>query len=141
MAFDYKKFAAIMQRTLSDADGEALVAIRMANAMLAKANMNWQELISNDFEIPEDKLIAEIKPANGSAFPPLFEQARQSDLEQIFATIMAEEENLTKNNIEFTQSVLNYYNRKGRVTIKQYGVLVKLYQQTQTAGIAADLGI
>lgn len=38
-------FLKLMMMTTSDVDGEALVALRKANAMLAEQNMNWEELL------------------------------------------------------------------------------------------------
>jgi hypothetical protein len=36
-----------MMMTTSDKDGEALTAVRKANAMLMAVNMNWEEFLNN----------------------------------------------------------------------------------------------
>lgn len=42
---DYKMFLKLMNLTQSSFDGEALNAIRMANAVLARTNMGWEDLL------------------------------------------------------------------------------------------------
>lgn len=41
----FTRLIQLMMMTTSDMDGEALVALRKANAMLAEQNMNWEELL------------------------------------------------------------------------------------------------
>lgn len=103
MAFDYGKLAKVMQLTQSPIDGEALAALRMANAMLAKVNLNWAELIKNDFEVPEDNLIALRADDHDRTFPPAYEQARQSDIEEIFACLMTAD--IEQNFMQVLQSI------------------------------------
>jgi hypothetical protein len=40
------KFVKLMMKTTSTNDNEALVALRKANAMLAEANVNWEEFLT-----------------------------------------------------------------------------------------------
>lgn len=51
--FDVEKFTKLMQMTTSG-DGEALNAIRMANAMLKRLNMNWADLLKGKITIVND---------------------------------------------------------------------------------------
>ena len=44
---DYKMFLKLMSLTTSSFDGEALNAIRMANAVLARTNQTWEDLLKN----------------------------------------------------------------------------------------------
>ena len=139
MAFDYGKLAKVMQLTQSSSDGEALAAIRMANAMLAKVNLNWAELIKNDFEVPEDNLIALREGKHDRTFPPVYEQARQSDIEEIFACLMTAD--IEQNFMQVLQSIFSQYNRKRRLSIKQYNVICKAYIRQNGQGLIDDLGI
>jgi hypothetical protein len=41
-----EKFIKLMMLTTSDQDGEALTALRKANAMLAAENKNWEEFLA-----------------------------------------------------------------------------------------------
>lgn len=139
MAFDYDKLAKVMQLTQSSSDGEALAAIRMANAMLAKVNLNWAELIKNDFEVPEDNLIALRAGEHDRTFPPVYEQARQSDIEEIFACLMTAD--IEQNFMQVLQSIFSQYNRKRKLSIKQYNVICKAYVRQNGQGLIDDLGI
>ena len=139
MAFDYGKLAKVMQLTQSSSDGEALAAIRMANAMLAKVNLNWAELIKNDFEVPEDNLIALRAGEYDRTFPPVYEQARQSDIEEIFACLMTAD--IEQNFMQVLQSIFSQYNRKRRLSIKQYATICKAYAGQNGQGLIDDLGI
>ena len=139
MAFDYGKLAKVMQLTHSSSDGEALAALRMANAMLAKVNLNWAELIKNDFEVPEDNLIALRAGEHDRTFPPVYEQARQSDIEEIFACLMTAD--IEQNFMQVLQSIFSQYNRKRRLSIKQYNVICKAYARQNGQGLIDDLGI
>lgn len=139
MAFDYGKLAKVMQLTQSSSDGEALAAIRMANAMLAKVNLNWAELIKNDFEVPEDNLIALRAGEHDRTFPPVYEQARQSDIEEIFACLMTAD--IEQNFMQVLQSIFSQYNRKRRLSIKQYATICKAYIRQNGQGLIDDLGI
>jgi NACalpha-BTF3-like transcription factor len=40
------KFVKLMMLTTSESDNEALVALRKANALLAEANVNWEEFLT-----------------------------------------------------------------------------------------------
>ena len=44
---DYAMFLKLMNLTTSSYDGEALNAIRMANAVLARTNQTWEDLLKN----------------------------------------------------------------------------------------------
>lgn len=139
MAFDYAKLAKLMQLTQSSMDGEALAALRMANAMLAKVNLNWAELIKNDFEVPEDNLIALRAGEHDRTFPPSYEQARQSDIEEIFAMLMTAD--IEQGFMQVLQSIFSQYNRKRRLSIKQYATICKAYARQNGQGLIDDLGI
>lgn len=139
MAFDYGKLAKVMQLTQSSSDGEALAAIRMANAMLTKVNLNWAELIKNDFEVPEDNLIALRAGEHDRTFPPVYEQARQSDIEEIFACLMTAD--IEQGFMQVLQSIFSQYNRKRKLSIKQYATICKAYARQNGQGLIDDLGI
>lgn len=139
MAFDYNKLAKVMQLTQSSSDGEALAAIRMANAMLAKVNLNWAELIKNDFEVPEDNLIALRAGEHDRTFPPVYEQARQSDIEEIFACLLIAD--IEPDFMAVLQSIFSQYNRKRKISLKQYNVICKAYIRQNGQGLIDDLGI
>lgn len=60
MAVDINKLIRIMRMTESNADGEALNALRMANAMLKADGKTWEDVITL-FPRPLDAFAAKIK--------------------------------------------------------------------------------
>jgi hypothetical protein len=46
MSFDREKFIKIMMLAQSPSDGEALAALRKANAMLLRERLNWEEFLA-----------------------------------------------------------------------------------------------
>ncbi len=71
---DTQKLTKLMMLTTSDQDGEALSAIRMANALLKRAGKNWQEILE-----PEPSLKPENRPeANSGSGNPFVDALRES---------------------------------------------------------------
>lgn len=48
--FDKEKFIKLLKLSASDADGEAISALRVATKMLTKANLTWEQLLDGKKE-------------------------------------------------------------------------------------------
>jgi hypothetical protein len=68
--FDLAKFIKLMKMTTASVDGEALNAIRMANAMLKRNNHDWEVLLKGKITIVNDPFNSIPTPPAAKAAPP-----------------------------------------------------------------------
>jgi hypothetical protein len=106
------RFIKLMMMTTSDMDGEALTALRMANAMLAEDNLNWEEF------------------CNGKD-----QQQRQytahtdiDNIDKMFA-VLFDTVPATDGFREFIESVHAFWERTGRLTPRQYDAIKRAYDR------------
>lgn len=69
-----EKFIKLMMLTASDQDGEALTALRKANAMLAAENKNWEEFISEKPDAPNTPRSSGVRYIDPKVIDPLFDK-------------------------------------------------------------------
>lgn len=68
--FDLVKFIKLMKMTTATTDGEALNAIRMANAMLRRNGHDWDNLLRNKITIIADPFTSIPEPPKATTPPP-----------------------------------------------------------------------
>lgn len=108
---DARRFAKLMMLTTSDKDGEALVAMRKANAMLARDNLNWEEFLQSKAPLPSWRVTR-----------PRDDLHPHADVGKLFDILFA---NVSPHDgfRSFVEDVYRSYRRKGYVTDKQYAAL------------------
>ena len=114
MADKFELFIKLMMLSTSDQDGEALAALRKANAVLAEANMNWEELIraKAKAEIRPDE-----RPATGVA-EPFIEEMLEELLRDVKGSFR-----------DFIVSISEWYDKHGSLTPKQYAAIKKAWDK------------
>ena len=120
MAIELEKFIKIMSLTQSDQDGECLNAIRMANALLKKNNIQWEEIIK-----PRSNTQKE------SPRPSKTRRDEENDSESINVRYMINYCLQRKPYSKFLQAMSVFYNDKGFLTERQQEVLTSIYNQIQ----------
>lgn len=105
---DYERLTKLLMMTTSDNDGEALAAMRKANSLLAKANMNWENFIGIKTKV-EDVMKKHDDPAIPKMFAAVLKSAKGSPF------------------IEWVKSAQRYYGERGYLTNRQYETLVKAF--------------
>lgn len=114
---DYAMFLKLMNLTQSSYDGEALNAIRMANAVLARTNQTWDDLLAGK--------IVMIAPITGAPTVRQSSGIRYTDTDEINAYF----NKLYGRNLgtfkEWVDSVHDWWETKGFLTEAQYKTLKK----------------
>ncbi len=136
MSLDHDKFIKIMMLTTSPADGEALVAIRKANAMLAAIKKNWEEILkSKGFDRPTE--------------PPNWEEGfrkqytnrytrryaydmHDDDIEKARLMLAACMQHVKGSARSFIESLNTAFEEHGSLTEKQFAALKKFYKNIRT---------
>jgi hypothetical protein len=116
---DYKMFLKLLNLTTSQYDGEALNAIRMANAVLARTNQSWEDLL--------DGKIVMIAPLDNEK-PLAKSQVRYSNHAEIdgFFEILYDRGDYRLGTFKaWVDSVHEWWEEKGYLTEKQYETLKK----------------
>ncbi len=113
----FDRFVKVMMLTTSPIEGEALSATRMANSMLAAANLNWEEFLN----------------ARAPAAPPSPPATSgkhhvDEDIDEMFESVSA---NLDPESsfCEFIESLHEWWEKKGFLTEKQYAALKNSYER------------
>ena len=113
-------FVKLMMMTTSPHDGEALTAIRKANAILASANVNWEEFL---------KALTSSSPQSSSSkvaddeFEDVGRRSGKHDDEKEINRLFARAFSNTPKNSgfrNFLDSVYEWWEEKGFLTEKQY---------------------
>lgn len=71
---DFRKLKGIMNRTFSDSDNESLNAIRLANKILTKYDINWERVLDRSVQL--DVPVESMAEATGEIDP--------DDMERLF---------------------------------------------------------
>ena len=124
-----------MMMTTSDSDGEALTAIRKANAILKEQQVNWQEVLmgikpDQSFRVPPSKRRPEpddYERAANSSRGFAGHKTRYDDaveIEKMFETALHETRGRGVHG--FVESIHEWWQDKGFLTEAQYLALKKL---------------
>jgi len=120
-------FIKLMMMTGSSHDGEALVAIRKANAILAEANVNWEEFLaaldqSHDRSYmtpPSKRKEAKRDPTEFSDVGGNEKHDNEAEIDALFERVY-DRVHSGSSFYEFVQSVHDFWIQKGYLTEKQY---------------------
>ena len=115
-----EKFTRLMIMTTSSFDGEALNAIRMANAMLAEHNFNWEDFISGKMQA---KAIPQPRP-----------RSRRMDQHGEDANLIEEAKESVNQKASFykvIESISNWFDDKGFITDRQREVLQRAVEEAR----------
>lgn len=117
----FETFIKFMMMTTSQNDGECLTAIRMANAALMEANLNWDEFLRGKAKITGDS-----SSAQASYSGKKYQNAVEIEvmLNNVLATIKRGTSFYT-----FIKSLSDWWEANGFLTEKQYSVLRKVYER------------
>lgn len=119
---DYVMFLKLMNLTTSSFDNEALSAIRMANAVLARTNQTWDDLLHNKIVMIAPP--QESRPKSGQS--NVIKHADASEIDAYFDA-------LSQRNLgtfqEWIDSVHDWWESKGYLTERQYETLKKAAQR------------
>jgi len=121
---DLEIFIKLMGMTTSRFDGEALVALRKANAMLMGANLTWQELLAGKVRVAPSQAAS---PRHGTAKPRT--NNRHDDQDEINALFEAAFAGARGSFKEFLDSIHEWWEQKLFLTDRQYEALRKAARQ------------
>lgn len=129
MTDKFTRLIQLMMMTTSDSDGEALVALRKANAMLAEQNMNWEELLRAKvkFARTESTSSSDGRERGARDRGDKTQKASDEEIELWFQVLLDE---LHPNNSfrEFVESVHSFWEQRGYLTPRQEDAIRKAYQ-------------
>ena len=111
------KLMKVLGYTTSPNDNEALNACRMANGIMASMNMTWEQLIS-------EKTIV-IHEIAGSATDAKQAPKDEKNIELMLKTCLSNVQ--SSSGRKFTQSLADWYSKKGFLTTKQKEALQRWY--------------
>lgn len=144
---DIKKLGMIMRMTESNADGEALNAVRMANRMLKAAGKTWQDVIgapatarftvSPDYRQPPSKRGAGDTSRYGR--PASQARAQESNTKIVDPNIDVILSALGRRKMEvsslmFVASLRDFWERNGYLTESQFDALKRMHAGNNTDG-------
>lgn len=115
----FEKFKKLMMMTASQNDGECLNAIRMANAFLAEANLNWDEFLQGKVKITAGSISAGYA---GKKY------TNATEIEQMLEAVMAGVK-AGSSFKRFIESLNDWWEEKGFLTEKQYNALRQSYER------------
>lgn len=113
---DYAMFLKLMNLTTSQYDNEALSAIRMANAVLARTNQTWEDLLHNKIVMIAPPSTA--KPAAKSGV----RYTNAAEIDDFFTRLQSRNLGTFQ---EWVDSVHEWWESKGFLTEAQYKTLKK----------------
>src|SRR5262245_5565498 len=126
-AANFEIFIKLMMMATSDNDGEALTALRKANAKLAAINRNWEELLRGKVAISDfpdaPPMGGDLKTSRGVKYTDPFISTMFDDILQ----------SLSPNNSfkDFVTDVNRFWEEKGFLTERQYTTIKKSWDNTQ----------
>lgn len=115
---DFVKLTKLMMLTASNADGEALNAIRIANRMLTGAKLNWEQVLKVRLAGPE----LHEKRAKSEKVD------RKAVTRQMLNVCL---ENVQGPAAEFIESLEESFVKYGSLTAKQMNALKKFYDRIE----------
>jgi hypothetical protein len=121
--FDFDRFIKLMMMTTSDQDGEALTAMRKANALLAGLNRNWEELLKGKITVQVVREFKRVDPVE-ERHTNANKHSDAYEINSLFEMLMRE---VSPNSSfrEFVESVHEYWENNGFITDAQYRALKK----------------
>lgn len=140
MTLNRKRLIQFMGMTFSNGDGEALTALRKANALLTAEGMSWSDILSappplvvvprgfgstSSFRTPPSKRGSYgSKPHRKRANP---DQGRNegSDIQEMLSELAAKKHDM--HTMMFIASLNDHWERMSYLTDPQYGALKNLY--------------
>jgi hypothetical protein len=136
-------FIKLMMLSTSDQDGEALVAIRKANAILAEDNLNWEEFIRSGVKVVHEtqkqertdraKSSKQRKEAEEKEYHDTYRGRLYDDDSEILPMFeyLLETIPVGDSFLHFIQDVRKWYREKGFLTERQYRVIRNAYFRRQ----------
>ena len=116
--------------TTSDQDGEALSAIRKANNILARWNLNWEEFLTRTLKVVHEKPKEESKRAapDEERVDPGPGRARVDDEEatRVFNWLLA---NVSTGFRKFVENIHEQWETEGWMTKRQWEPLKRAYER------------
>lgn len=118
------KFTKLMQMTLSPNSNEALVALRLANNLLAEADLNWAEFI-------EQRSRSNPRPTASASPPPfakgrIFSEPERKQIDMMFEKVGAR----TRGSFaDFVNSLRKQWAIKKWLSERQLGALKNAYSR------------
>lgn len=113
-------FVKLMMMTTSDNDGEALTAIRKANAALRAAGLNWQDLLGSHGRAPPPPPRPEPKWGDVNRRGDRYDD--EDEINSLFDKAFNNADP-SANFYEFLVSIRTWWENKGWLTEKQYRAL------------------
>jgi hypothetical protein len=121
----------LMMMTTSDHDGEALNALRIANAILAKANSNWDDLLRKKLHLDAtDPFASAPSMAAKSTTHTTRDPAKVLEVEGFFQKLYARGSKLGTF-AAFVDDVYKQWRESGYLTQKQFDVIKRAAQRTR----------
>lgn len=131
---DMTLFIKLMGMTTSSHDGEALVAIRKANAMLVNDNLNWEEFftklaqVDNSYRVPPSQRKGASQPGAANPYQAASSSNHFTDADEINAMFDNAFAGAKGSFAKFLDSIHDWWEEKGFLTAKQYEALKKAAQ-------------
>lgn len=116
----FEIFIKLMRLTTSDQDGEALVALRKANAILMEANLDWEDLLRSKVTVRQTD--QQPKPTG-----KVFNNA--NEINKMFEALFKKVPESSPFRSGFLNSLHEWWEDKGFLTEKQYNAVLKSYER------------
>jgi hypothetical protein len=113
---DYEKLTKLMMMTTSHHDGEALVALRMANKILEKEKKNWSEVLNGKHQKQQHYTYQQPK-----AYKP------KDDITQNMFDLLNKDVRLSASTKQFINDLSIKYGIWGALTPKQQAAVEKIF--------------
>lgn len=134
---DRQRLIKLMMMTTSTNDGEALTAVRKANAMLKVEGSDWSKFLSSPSSIGLDRRPQQppprppMKPTGRGTtdthkYPPPKDRFTDNDIPRMLQSLMRDTKGDFRNLIE---SLYQQWNDKHYLTERQYEVVINAYER------------
>lgn len=126
----FTRLIQLMMLTTSDSDGEALVALRKANAMLAEQNMNWEELLRAKVKFARTEAGADAAGGRERGTRDRSDRTQRASDDEIneWFEVLLREVHPDAPFREFVESVHSFYEQRGYLTPKQESAIRRAYE-------------
>lgn len=122
---DLPKFIKVLMLTTSDQDGEALAAIRAANAMLRRADSTWNDFARLKHATPPDPAVAWPK-SHPSYSPP--QPPQEPEIQSMLNYCLR---HVTGRGRGFIQSLDQHFRQRGTLSQRQINALRMFYRNSR----------
>lgn len=109
---EFNKLSKMMGLTMSDQDGEALNAIRLANKVLKDNKLTWDDVFKRLITVDVEEVESEPETVQPSA------QAQSNEINRAFDTVMGTAD-MTSDFGSFIQSLHDQWTGKGWLSVAQ----------------------